>query len=214
MICPPVENIRRVASRYRLVKSRADGKSGYQPKPYFELVDGQLALHHSPVPKDVLEEGELPQENLEYVDVGGPRKAARTFVNTYLRPLKSVIQRASRYQPVPEYDRPDNPAWLLMKAILTQWVSESGDHPVLVCPIPMYQHVEQTASAENYQRRFQELGGLDRVAVYDPLPRFWAETPEARRKMRFARDPHLTVYGHQVMADALAPAISSPLDSS
>jgi carbamoyltransferase len=212
MICPLVENIRRVGARFRLVAAREDGELGCLAKPYFELVDGQLVLYHVPVPKEIVDRTSLSSEDLQYLDEGGSHATLRRLVNTYLASLKSAIQATMAYQPVPHYDDPNNPAWLLLKAIFTQWISESASHPVLICPIPMYQHVEQTAPAENYQQRFRELADLERVIVYDPLPRFWAESPENRRRCRFKNDPHPSVYGHQVLADALNPAIAHFLE--
>lgn len=208
MICPLVENIRRVASRYRLVLSREGEKPGYLAKPYFELRDEQLVLCHVPVPKGILSEQELPADQHQYVDRGGAYPALRQAVNTYLKPLKAALQAVTGYQPVPFYDEPDHPAWRLMKAILIQWVSESRGRPVLICPIPLYHHVEQLAPAESYQRRFRELASLRQTTVYDPLPHFWGETLESRRRCRFRDDPHLSPHGHQVLAEAMKPVIA------
>jgi carbamoyltransferase len=208
VICPHVENIRRVVSRYRLVTYREDGKRGYLAKPYFELSGDRLVLRHVPVPKGILEKAELPPGDRKHVDDGGTHLTARRFVHNYLRPFKSIIRRVSRYQPLPSYDRSHHADWLLMKAILTQWVSERDGHPVLVSPIPYYHYTEEIASAKNYLRRFQELAELDGVTIHDVLPRFRAESPEDRRRCRFANDSHLTPYGHEILADALAPAVA------
>ena len=212
MICPLVENIRRVISRFRPAIFRGNGEEAFMAKPYFELANDELILRHVPVPKGMLQESDLSAEDHKHVDLGGSHSALRKVVNSALKPLKPLIQAVTAYQPVPQFDRADDPGWLLMKAILTRWASESNGHPVLICPIPLYQHVEQTASAENYQKRFQELAESDRVTVCDPLPRFWAETAANRRRCRFNTNPHLTVYGHQVLADALKPAIAAFLD--
>ena len=208
LISPLVENIRRNVSRYRLSLSREEGNRVYVAKPYFELSDGVLQLRNVPVPKGQFEESDLTAEDLKHVDVGGPNQKARAFVNSYLKPLKPLIQTVSSYQPVPSYDRPDSPDWLLTKEILRRWISESGNHSVVINPIPLYQHIERKASAENYGRRFQELAELTQVTVWDPLPRFWQESPESRRRCRFESDPHLTSFGHRILADALAPAIA------
>ena len=213
MICPLVENIRRVAARYRLAASRVEDEEGYLAKPYFELNDGKLDLHQVPVPKGSFRKDQLPEQDRDFLDVGGPHHLARELVNTYLKPLKSVIQGATKFQPVPAYDDPENPDWQLMKAILTQWASESGGRPVLVAPIPMYHHIEQTAPAEGIVQRFQELEELPNVNVWNTLPRFWQESAKDRKRCRFKTDPHLTTFGHEVLTDALAPAISRYLDT-
>ena len=212
LICPLVENIRRVANRFRATTSRQDGSQEYLAKPYFELVDGGLNLRHVPVPKGLIHHEDLSPEDLRHVDFGGRHRIQRSIVNRYLKPLKPIIQSVFRYQPVPDYDHPKSPAWLLMKAVFQQWIAESGDHPVVICPIPLYQHVEQSASADNYRKRFQELAEMDGVTVVDPLPRFWAEDPDSRRRCRFRNDPHLTPFGHQVLADALAPTVARLLE--
>lgn len=212
MICPLVENIRRVAARYRLVTSRAEGEEGYLAKPYFELSDGKLALRQVPVPKGTFRREQLSEQDQEFLDVGGPNQFARNIVSAYLKPLKSVIQSATKFQPVPAYDDSQNPDWLLMKAIITRWASESGGRPVLVAPIPMYHHIEQSAPAESIVQRFDELGELPDVNVWNSLPRFWQESTKDRRRCRFKSDPHLTPFGHEVLADALTPAISRYLE--
>ena len=212
LICPLVENIRRVANRFRATKSRQDGSQVYMAKPYFELDDGKLNLRHVPVPKGLLRQEDLSPEDLGHVDYGGRHRVQRSIVNRFLRPLKPILQSVFSYQPVPDYDDPKSPSWLLMKAVFQQWIAESADHPVIVCPIPLYQHVEQNASADNYRKRFQELAEMDGVTVVDPLPRFWAEDPESRRRCRFRNNPHLTPFGHQVLADALAPTVARSLE--
>ncbi len=212
VVCPLVENIRRVVSRYRLIVSQEGQQPVYLAKPYFEFVDGRLELRHVPVPKTAVTKSQIPRDDMPYVDEGGPHAGLRAFVNTYLRPMKTVIQTLSHYQPVPEYDDPEHPAWLLMKAILRQWIGECEDRPIMICPLPLYHHIEQYAPSDSYLRCFQTLGTLPQVTVHDPLPRFWAESPENRRRCRFARDQHLTPYGHRVLADALGPAIARFLD--
>ena len=83
---------------------------------------------------------------------------------------------------------------------------------MLVAAIPMYHHIEQLALAEGIVQRFQELEELPNVSVWNSLPRFWQESAEDRRRCRFKNDPHLTPFGHEVFADALAPAISRYLE--
>ena len=178
-------------------------------KPYFDLVDGNLVLRHVPVPKGLMPQKDISEDDRQHIDTGGPNRVARELVNTYFKPLKSLVQLVTRFQPVPEYDRPSDSAWLLMKAILATWIADSKDRPVLVCPIPLYHHIEKSAPADRYLERFQELAvDIPRTEVCNPLERFWKETRENRRRCRFETDIHLTPYGHQVLADAIAPAIA------
>lgn len=198
-----VENIRRVASRYRPYLT-LEGEETVLAKPYYTLgADGSLSLHHVPVPK-----GELPQDSEEqkYVDRFGNMVRIREVVNRLGPGIKEQVQRWSRYNPLPSYNRADDPDWLLMKQILVQWAGEARV-PVVIVPIPLYQYVEKTASARGYQARFRELAGLRGVTVHDPLPDFHRHPRAARRGFRFRHDCHLTASAHRVLAESLAGCI-------
>ena len=117
-----VENIRRVAARYRASRDRA-GNVSLVAKPFFTLSGDRLELGHVPVPKRPLREDEVTDES-EYVDRGGRLEPLRRMVRRL--GLKDVVQRATRYQPVPAYDDRENRDWRLMRAILRRWISGSA----------------------------------------------------------------------------------------
>ena len=83
------------------------------------------------------------------MDRGGRLQWLRSAVHRLGPGVKGRLQRFSSYQPVPAYDRPDHPDWRLMKAILERWFLEIQG-PVMICPIPLYQHVEEIASPRGY----------------------------------------------------------------
>ncbi len=211
LIAVAVENVRRVVARYRIYQT-PDGQRRIYAKPYFTLQsDGTLQRHHIPVAKDPIVEGELPPQERQYVDRGGRLSWLRQTVNKLGRRVKDLAQRTSHYQPLPAYDSPANPDWLLMKAILARWILEARK-PVVVCPIPLYQHVEETSSPAAYQARFQELGQATGARIHDPLPDYW-KTPRAeRQKFRFAKDIHPTPASHRVLAESLAPCIRAHME--
>jgi carbamoyltransferase len=207
-----VENIRRNVARYRNTLT-GEGSVELLAKPYFILrQDGTLELGHSPVPKGAIDEAVLPPEERGHIDRGGTFPLLRTAINALGSRVKEQVQRMTHYQPLPAYDRPDNPAWLLTKAILGQWAKESRV-PVLICPIPLYQYVEEMADPRPYQARFAELATLDKVVVHDPLPDFQRSSLVERRKYRFERNVHLTPMGHRVLAASLAPCIAEVLEN-
>ena len=60
--------------------------------------------------------------------------------------LKSAVMRSDKFRPVPDFDAPDNPGWLLLRRVLETWIQASRT-PVLVFPIPHYYFV--TSSSES-----------------------------------------------------------------
>ncbi len=200
-----VENIRRVAARLRTFEG--EGREVVLAKPYFTLgADDRLELHHVPVPREPLRPEDVPAEQLGHLDRGGDHALVRKVINKL--GVKEMVQALTRYQPLPAYDRADHPDWRLMRAILAGWVAESAV-PVLLVPVPLYQYVEETSSAEAYQQRFRELADDTGALLHDPLPDFHRVGKAERRALRFARDIHPTPAWHQVMAESLAPRIQS-----
>ena len=194
-----VENIRRIAAAYRPVE-HADGSVWFRPKPYFTLEDGALVRHHDPVPSELVPASALQGS----VDQGGRFAVLRKLVSKL--GLKEVVQQLTSYQPVPDYDDPDSPGWRLMAAILRAW-SQASAAPMVIVPLPMAQHVEETADSSTYRRRFAELGDELGRPVIDPLDALHAYSTDERRAFRFKRDVHLTPAGHKAVANALAPKL-------
>ena len=194
-----VENIRRVNSSAFYFQR---GEDSLLPKPYYERVEGRLVLRNVPVPKEPIGRGALPAEQRRTLDRRFPR--LRQLANRLgLRPF---AQRLTRYQPVPEYDAPDGPGWLLMRAILERWIAESP-LPVLVAPIPLYQFIEETSDPARYRRRFGELAADAGCALHDPLDDLRRYSRRERRGFRFKTDLHFTPAGHRALAESLAPVL-------
>ena len=202
-----VENVRRVTSRYRRYADLT-GRELVYGKPYYTLDAGELTLHHMPPPREPIREEDLPPEEREAVDRGGRFHLLRQVVSAV--GAKDVVQRITRYNPVPEYDAATAPAWLLMRAILTRWV-RSLAKPAVLMPLPLYQHVEETSDASGYQARFRELADELGCALHDPLPDLLRYPAEQRRRFRFEKDVHPTPEGHEALAASLAPALARVL---
>ncbi len=203
-----VENIRRVAARYRPFET-PQGERQYRAKPYYSLEQGQLVLHQVPVPRAPLDGNDLPNEQL---DRGGRLPWLRDAVKRLGPAAKGLAQRISGYDPVPDYRRAGNTNWRLMSAILENWIREMGK-PVLLVPIPLYQHIEETASPVAYRARFRELASSSGAILHDPLDDLLSYTLEERRGFRFKNDVHPTPAGHRALAESLVPAVRSALAS-
>lgn len=198
-----VENIGRVANRFRPYTDDRDREVIYA-KPYFELVDGRLVSGHVPVPKAPMTKETMDPEQARHVDWGLPFASVRKLVKKL--GVRDLVQKLTHFQPVPDYDRPDNPKWLLMRAILEEWVRSSAV-PTLVVPIPLFSFVEESSDPTPYQARFRELAARSGCELHDPLPDMRANDQATRRAFRFETDVHFTPAGHAALARSLKPAV-------
>lgn len=209
MIVVFVENIRRVAAQFRPHHDE-QGRERLYAKPYYRLEGGALQLCGVPARREPIDESELSAEQGAAVDHGGRFQALRKVVNAL--GVRDVVQKITQYQPLPHYDSPSDPAWLLMRAILAQWVSAIGK-PVLLVPLPLPQHLDQTCDASGYQARFSELALDTGCMLHDPLPDLLCMSAPERRGLRWEQDIHFTPAGHEALASSLAPVLTEMLDA-
>ncbi|RJG27462.1 SGNH/GDSL hydrolase family protein [Massilia cavernae] len=198
-----VENIRRVMAHYRPHRD-ADGRERIYAKPYFALDQGKLALRNVPPRSTPFELDELSPAEQGAVDTGGRFGFLRKVVNAV--GAKDAVQRLTRYQPLPAYDAPSHPGWLLMRAILAEWI-RAAPRPVVLMPLPLPQHLDGACDAGPYQARFAELAAEVKCTLHDPLPAFMAYPAAERRAFRWETDIHYTPAGHRALADSLAPVL-------
>ena len=197
-----VENISRVGARFRpYINER--GETVIYRKPYFVLSDKGLELRNVPVGKEPLSKSEIGAD-ADHVDWGLPfanlRKLARTLG------IRDLAQKVTHFQPVPDYRTADNPKWMVMRAILEQWIKESPA-PVVLMPIPLFPFVEGTSDPSSYQTRFRELATATGCVLHDPLADLQSYSAAERRRFRFEKDVHLTPAGHAALAASLAPVV-------
>jgi len=209
LICPLVENILRNVDSERLIQTSANGELVMRPKPYFELRAGKLELCHQPVPKRETPLADVPPERLpsNAEQVSPLRRRLRNInaaVDRRLPGFREWTQRVRQLSLPAEYQSANDPAWLLMSAILRQWIEESSV-PVALCPIPTFAHVFKTASADDYRARFGEVAAQTGVELIDVLPALWEHPAHVLKRSRFSQDEHPNRLGHELLAQALAP---------
>ncbi len=202
-----VENIRRVHSKFRFYYNKNHEMICY-PKPYYDLKNGMLVLHHHPVPNTNHRYTELSDTDKEKVDKGGRFMGARNFLKKV--GAKQLTQKLMKIQPFPEYNSSDSAPWILMKEILKKWCSEINK-PVYLLTLPTYHYIEGLADSRPYQQRFSELQGEIDAHIIDPLPFFMGFDKEIRRQFRFEKDIHLSRLGHKTLGDFLVQQISEKL---
>jgi hypothetical protein len=205
-----VENIVRVSRRFTPFAD-ADGREVIYAKPYYSLADGELVLHHVPVPKTPLSKDTISSEDAPHVDWGVPFAGLRRVVK---KPgMQDLAQRMTRFQPIPDYDSPDHPNWLLLRTVLETWI-RATQAPVLLFLVPMWPFIEESSDPTGYQARYRELAADTGCYLHDPLSDLWQYTAEERRSFRFKTDSHISPQCHYALAASLAPALARVIASS
>ncbi|MGH8548915.1 MAG: hypothetical protein ACRERU_10010 [Methylococcales bacterium] len=211
-----VENIRRVSRR--IVKSReTNGVYAYYAKPYYLIEHDELVLRNVPVPKQAWTEQTLPAalhpHVYSYLETNlfarNKRPALHKVASMVPVPLrksiKRVVTRLSKFQPLPEYDAPDKPEWLLLRRLLETWLRASRT-PVLLVTIPHYLYSMASSDPTGYQARCRDLAEHAGCHLYDFLPDIWKLSAKERSTLWCASaQQHLSSNGHAILASLLAP---------
>ena len=198
-----VENIVRVSHRFTPF-ANAEGQEVIYAKPYYVIEQECLRLYHVPVPKSPLTRATISAEDAPHVDWGVPFPTLRNMVKKL--GMRDLMQRVTRFQPIPDYESPDNPNWLLMRKLLETWIRGSRA-PVLLFLVPMWPFVEQASDPSHYQARYRELAADTGCLLHDPLPDLWQYGMSERRAFRFKFDTHISPPGHKALAISLASAV-------
>jgi lysophospholipase L1-like esterase len=207
-----VPNIWRILGGEQVVQTSTDGHVMMRPKPYFRLDDGALRLENQPVPTNMRPVSEQELDQMVGKTGGGPIKSLVRKIYQRFPELKGRVQRLRGIRSPIEYDDPSGGPWKLMRAILAEWIKESRA-PVLLAPIPAFEHVNRYVGADGYLARFRELGAEKNVQVVDVLPTFWALSAADRKRCRYAQDDHPTEFGHEILARALLPSVQNHFQS-
>jgi hypothetical protein len=217
-----VENIRRVGSRYRYFLDES-GQPTLYAKPYYSVERGTLRLHGVPPPRKPVDPSLLSDDDRAFVLQHSryPRLKAMferlrrhsAFDRVIVKSgLKERALRLLQYQPLPEYDDPRHPSWVVMDAILQAWIAESP-RPVAVMPIPLHHYVAGLASASSYQQRLRKATESAGGSFFDPLPALLEYPIEQRKTFYFPHDGHLTRAGHEALGKILGAYVRQHMSS-
>jgi hypothetical protein len=220
-----VENIERVVAHYRYYRNYGhEDKVEWviYAKPYFELVNGELVLKNVPLCREPISEEDLPEDERGSIDrvvrfhelrnllsKTKTRNLARKIISweLYTKVEKLAEKITGSEEPYSGYNSPSNPKWLLMRAILEEWIS-NHPQPVLLMPIPLHFYIEEMRDPPDYQARFCDVAEvLENCTLHDPLPDLLKYSLEERRNFRFKVDGHFCPQGHLALANSIAPVV-------
>ncbi len=205
VLCPQVETILRNLEGHAPVPSAdpdADPDTPHLlPKPRFSLEGPELVLHPPPSdPPPPTADGPATPPSL----VRGLLRQFTAEVEKKVPGFHAFTRRVRGVGYPEEYSDPQQPAWRLLQAILRTFIAEART-PVVLAPIPTFEHVDGGLAAGPYLARFGEVAVEGRCELVNLLPRFYDEPRSVREQCRFARDPHPTALGHSMFAEGLLP---------
>lgn len=214
------ENIRRVCRRiFALLDPQ--GSPFYYSKPYFELRNGSLEVQNVPVPKQIWTDLTLPEEHKPHVYSFHEtslfahltkKKSLAPRLPKAFAPMREFIRKTTARSPMlrmlPEYNDPHNPEWILLKAILKNWI-QSSSVPVLLVTIPHYITFISGRDPTHYRSRFRELAETTKCHYYDFLPDVLKLSESDRRQLWSDWSGHITAPAHELLAERIAPTIQS-----
>ena len=213
IIAPFVQTIQRTAAHYKYYLQSDGSVRALYAKPYFELVNGKLVLKGVPVPTEPVDNSGLTKRERDFIDsdpLSSKGKLSKLIVKTNMERL--AIKATFSWDPYPEYKSKNNPKWMLLRAILEEWIA-NHKQPVILMPIPSRAHYDGEKSASHYQARFRELlEVLPNCTLHDPLLDLLRYSLKERREFHFKMDWHLSPKGHLAIANSIEPRIRKLLE--
>lgn len=215
-----VENIRRISRRVIGFQDE-NGIKQYRPKPYFELLNGNLEIRNIPVPKKLWTEQALPDEYRGYIydftetnlipHLTGSKLfdfRSPPFLKPVRKFLKAALLRNPALRMLPEYNNSHSPGWVLLRAILERWL-DASKAPILIVTIPHAISFNSFRDPTSYRARFRELAGETRLRYYDFFSDLNKVSKNDRRLLWSEWSGHLTAPAHNLLAEGLTPVIQS-----
>ncbi len=218
ILIPFLMTIRRNVAWSAPRRNTITGKVVYAPKPRFELSmkeDGTeaLELRNVPVPELRLASNRADDEAGEQI-ARHARRANSKFSpirlgKKYILPLLGWLHvdpfpllKTIGYDPYPEYESPDTEEWRLMAAIIKRFAALAHPKPFVIAPLVSSPYM-RFSLGRSYWDRFTSLIDGERIYVIDLLPHFTRLGRKAIQCFLEPIDPHLSDYGHAVLADAV-----------
>ena len=224
VLCIFVENIDRNKVKYRQSINPYSGDKTLIPKPYYEIINDGLRLRKKHL-KDFNQESEakISQNDIQWITP--PKKVKLFKLLNYIRskefykylkqkaePLIRLIRRfivKYFFRPYKDYDNEASYGYQLMYKILDKFIKDIKDIPVIVMPIPTFQHYYDGAYP-NYNKLFDNLKNNNpKIIQANLLTHLNKYNFNERKNFCFRNDKtHFSEYGHRIIEKYLRDIIT------
>lgn len=214
---PYLNNVGRCQLKYQFHQDRS-GEVRITPKPFFRLLaDGSLALEHVPVPRahEIQLAGGHTAAHTLNLESGQQRLLATWARRLFLhQPWKYDWVRFIPVGPYPELKRADTAGWQLASAILSSVFNRMQETQAILAPMPSWSVICNPGKA-SYRDLFATLHDPENgVRFVDLLPAFTGLSMKDRKRCFLSpSDNHYSVFGHQIVAEALHPHLDTVLSA-
>ena len=213
-----IHNIERVKHRHRPSTDRLSGRPILVPKPYFTLDEGQLTLHHVPVPRvrPALEAGDeahfldephdsvLAGRRFIASAYGAVRDAVARAFPDFPDHMRSAVYRLAGIQMHDDYAHAGTAGWQILSALIRRLAASAEGIPVLIVPLPTYHYcVDRIRPVYDplYESIANPAGGLHVLPITHRLVH---RRSLAQRRDLFEQQGHLSPAGHAAVAQLIA----------
>ena len=193
---------------FRNMKSAREGKnrSGESieiPKPYFELVNGELALRNQPVPRE---------RNVTQSSQAANGTAVDSSLNSLKNKTKHLVNRLAGKQLVgnvsyPELNDINSKEWALGKALIAKLVELTGDKPLVMAVFPDNYVLSQN-EPQYYHQAFKSFES-DRVSYLNLQEGLYTGFKSTQTDFFLPLCGHYTPYAHTTVANVLSESLAS-----
>ncbi|QDV26818.1 carbamoyltransferase N-terminal domain-containing protein [Aureliella helgolandensis] len=217
VLCVQIDSFHRIQTPFRPSIDRVTGAQVRVPKPYFELVDGELQLRQVPVPierevHDDASDTTSSKRNDNLLDkvhdlyslIPGLKELRNSsLLSDAGSRLITEFKRVRGHHPYPDILSDQTPGWQLMEAILKQFISEAQPLPVIIFPIPT-RDFYLVGMEPVYQSLFQQLDDPQNNVHVGDVSTLLAKLPyQERLKLSFEQGGHFTEYANRLVAEQM-----------
>ncbi|MCS7466762.1 hypothetical protein NZK35_08915 [Stieleria sp. ICT_E10.1] len=223
VICVQIDSFHRIQTAFRPSIDRVTGRQVQVPKPYFNLIGGTLRLRQVPVPTDRPEsdgnnqaspakrdDDLLSKVHDLYSLVPGLKELRNSsLLSDAGSRLITEFKRIRGHHPYPDILSDQTDGWLLMEAILHQFIAEASPLPIIIFPIPT-RDFYLVGMEPVYQTLFEKLDDPQNNVHVGDVSTVLSKLPyQDRLKLSFEQGGHFTPYANRLVAEQMDQFLSS-----
>lgn len=187
ILAPHLDDLKRNLLSSRLGLNKFTGKKSRVNKPFFTVINNQLKIQNTPVPRPI-DEDINDTETIEDL----------TFFN---RSKLFFTRRILKKKLHPEFENSESEEWLVMDKILDRFKEISGDKVCIVVPFPFYDSVTYKETPD-FLKEFKKHENKN-FHVLDVVSELNIKHEIKNDQIFLPLCGHFTEFAHKIIADKI-----------